>query len=261
MGREGKAEAWQQEARDAWLTEPTEWHRTRGFAFALRPRPFPSLAYLGPLSFPPISYRFVPSPFISLFPPRFLDPSHRSPPSFRSPSFSLEVAAREKKPPRLCSPFSCPLSPPLPRGSHGPVSLARSAHEHSGSCLVPSTRVALSLCPLPSPRVISHSLALACVRAHISVYTRWTAPGSREKKTRCVQCIYIYIVHVERNYIDPIYTIYISPIVKSIVTSLHPNDLPVNRFQRQIDLCIVALTSLLVSSRDSPMFASTHNYI
>lgn len=160
---------------------------------------------------------------------------------------------------------SVPLSPapslPSPRGSHGPVSLARSAHEHSGSCLVPSTRVALSLCPLPSPRVISHSLALACVRAHISVYTRWTAPGSREKKTRCVQCIYIYIVHVERNYIDPIYTIYISPIVKSIVTSLHPNDLPVNRFQRQIDLCIVALTSLLVSSRDSPMFASTHNYI
>lgn len=62
-----------------------------------------------------------------------------------------------------------PSSPPPPRGSHGPVSLARSAHG-SGSCLVPSTRVARSLCPLPSPRVISHSLALACVRMYLCVH-------------------------------------------------------------------------------------------
>lgn len=223
-----------------------------------------------PVPFPPSPTSLFPAhfvPFRSLSVYLSLSPSlSRSIPPI-SPFVSVTLlfprsGGEGEEAPSTLFPFLLPpLSPPFPRGSHGPVSLARSAHEHSGSCLVPSTRVALSLCPLPSPRVISHSLALACVRAHISVYTRWTAPGSREKKTRCVQCIYIYIVHVERNYIDPIYTIYISPIVKSIVTSLHPNDLPVNRFQRQIDLCIVALTSLLVSSRDSPMFASTHNYI
>lgn len=71
---------------------------------------------------------------------------------------------------------SVPLSPApsfSPCGSHGPVSLARSAHG-SGSCLVPSTRVARSLCPLPSPRVISHSLAfvlaLACVCIFLCVH-------------------------------------------------------------------------------------------
>lgn len=236
MGREGKAEAWQQEARDAWLTEPTEWHRTRGFAFALYLRPFLPSAYLGSLSPPPISYRFVPSLFISLFPPRFLDPSYRSPPSFRSPSFSLEVAAREKKPPRFCSPFSCPLFPPPPRGSHGPVSLARSAHG-SGSCLVPSTRVARSLCPLPSPRVISHSLALACVRMYLCVHEVDRAGLAWEKDTLRRMYDYVYI-YITRNYIDPSLTWYIYIyIVKSIVTLLHLNDLLVNRFERHMHNC------------------------
>lgn len=52
--------------------------------------------------------------------------------------------------------------------------------------------------------------------------------------------------NVRRNYIY-LYYIYIYHIyiVKSIVTLLHLSDLPINRFQRQIDLYIVALTLLL----------------
>lgn len=136
----------------------------------------------------------------------FLSPSisrpilYRFPPSLRSPSISLEVAAREKKPPRLCVPLS-PDPPFSLRRSHGPVSLGRSARG-SGSCLASSTRVARSLCPLPSPRVISHSLALtlvsldrACV--HVSLCTRGgPRQVSREKETRRDEYIHVYTTAV-----------------------------------------------------------------
>lgn len=51
-------------------------------------------------------------------------------------------------------------------------------------------------------------------------------------------------MYVATIYICTIY-IYHIYIVKSIVTLLHLSDLPINRFQRQIDLYIVALTLLL----------------